>query len=111
MKAHVLTTTRSASSALGAGTYPSATSVPMTLSESTWFFGQPRVSTQKESGTTSKLPVGLASAHGDDRDDQSEYRRELGPRPGHGGSPGSSSGTAGTCGGPNLGSPRFRRTP
>jgi len=47
MKAQVLTTTRSASSAAPAGTRPSASIVPVNLSESTWFFGQPSVSTQK----------------------------------------------------------------
>jgi hypothetical protein len=43
--AHVLTTTSSASSAEDAGTRPSASSEAVTLSESTAFFGQPRVST------------------------------------------------------------------
>src|SRR5690348_3115762 len=51
MNAQVLTTTTSASSGPVAGTSPSASIVPVSLSESTWFFGQPRVSTQKESGT------------------------------------------------------------
>ena len=47
MKAHVLTTTRSALSASATGVIPSARNVPTSLSESTWFFGQPRVSTKK----------------------------------------------------------------
>ena len=46
MKAHVFTTTRSARSGVPAGSYPSATSFPTSLSESTWFFGQPNVSIQ-----------------------------------------------------------------
>ena len=46
MKAQVFTTTRSAASAEAAGAMPSASSVPTSLSESTWFFGQPRVSTK-----------------------------------------------------------------
>src|SRR5437763_5811141 len=54
MKAHVLTTTTSASSGPAAGTSPSASIVPVSLSESTWFLGQPRVSTQKESATELK---------------------------------------------------------
>ena len=45
MKAQVFTTTRSASPGVAAGTSPSASSVATTLSESTAFFGQPRVST------------------------------------------------------------------
>ena len=44
--AQVFTTTRSASSAESAATSPSAVMVPVSLSESTWFLGQPRVSTQ-----------------------------------------------------------------
>ena len=47
MNAQVLTTTRSAWSAPSAAVRPSASSVPASLSESTWFFGQPSVSTQK----------------------------------------------------------------
>src|SRR5205823_3905076 len=54
MNAHVLTTTTSASSGASAGTIPSASIVPVSLSESTWFFGQPRVSTQKECATKLK---------------------------------------------------------
>src|SRR3954470_13522505 len=46
MNAHVLTTTRSATSGAAAGTCPAARRVPVSLSESTWFFGQPSVSTQ-----------------------------------------------------------------
>ncbi|CAB4755693.1 unannotated protein [freshwater metagenome] len=46
MNAQVLTTTRSAWPGLDADVYPSATSVPTSLSESTWFFGHPRVSIQ-----------------------------------------------------------------
>ena len=46
MKAQVLTTTRSASSAAPAAVIPSARNVPTSLSESTWFFGQPSVSTK-----------------------------------------------------------------
>src|SRR5689334_10858409 len=76
MKAHVLTTTTSASSGPAAGTSPSASIVPVSLSESTWFFGQPRVSTQTESGTDFKLPVALTSTYGDDRDDQPHHRSE-----------------------------------
>ena len=45
MNAHVLTTTRSASSGAAAGTSPSASREATTLSESTAFFGQPSVST------------------------------------------------------------------
>ena len=44
MKAHVLTTTRSASPGSSDACSPSASSVPISLSESTWFFGQPSVS-------------------------------------------------------------------
>src|SRR4029450_10103855 len=47
MKGQVLTTTRSASSGAPAGTSPPASIVPVSLSVSTWFFGQPSVSTQK----------------------------------------------------------------
>src|SRR5947209_1682296 len=54
MKAQVLTTTTSASSGASAGTSPSASIVPVSLSESTWFFGQPRVSTQKDCATNLK---------------------------------------------------------
>ncbi len=43
--AQVLTTIRSASSAWPAGVSPSARSEATTLSESTAFFGQPKVST------------------------------------------------------------------
>ena len=45
MKAHVLTTTRSAAPGSDVAIIPSATSVPTSLSESTWFLGQPSVST------------------------------------------------------------------
>ena len=41
MKAQVLTTTRSAAAGSSVGCIPSASSVPTSLSESTWFFGQP----------------------------------------------------------------------
>jgi hypothetical protein len=51
MKAQVLTTTTSASSAVTAGTKPSASNEPVSLAESTWFFGQPNVSTQKRRAT------------------------------------------------------------
>ena len=44
--AQVFTTTRSASSGPSAATMPSASRVPSSLSESTWFLGQPRVSIQ-----------------------------------------------------------------
>ena len=47
MNAQVLTTTTSASQGPAAAVIPSATKVPANLSESTWFFGQPSVSTQK----------------------------------------------------------------
>src|SRR4029453_14668614 len=47
MKAQVLTTTRSASSGAPAGTSPPASSVPVSLSVSTWFFGQPSGPAQK----------------------------------------------------------------
>src|SRR5574341_466782 len=43
MKAHVLTTRHSASSGRGATWWPAAASMPSISSESTWFFGQPRV--------------------------------------------------------------------
>ena len=46
MKAQVLTTTTSASSGDEAAAIPSPASDARTLSESTAFFGQPRVSTQ-----------------------------------------------------------------
>ena len=49
-KAQVLTTTTSASSGPAAAESPSATSRPPSLSESTWFLGQPRVSTQNVRG-------------------------------------------------------------
>jgi hypothetical protein len=55
MKAQVLTTTRSAPSGAVAGTRPSASIVPASLSESTWFFGQPNVSTQKVRGIQARL--------------------------------------------------------
>ena len=45
MKAQVFTTTRSAPSGSSVATMPSASSVPISFSESTWFLGQPRVST------------------------------------------------------------------
>jgi hypothetical protein len=51
MKAQVLTTTRSASSGASAATRPSITRVPTSLSESTWFLGQPNVSIQYRSAT------------------------------------------------------------
>ena len=51
MKAQVLTTTRSASSGESAASKPSTVSVPTNLSESTWFFGQPKVSIQYRSAT------------------------------------------------------------
>src|SRR5438067_375013 len=54
MNAQVLTTMRSASAGDAAATKPSATSEPATLSESTWFFGQPSVSIQK------RCPDGMA---------------------------------------------------
>src|ERR671917_1838456 len=57
MKAQVLTTTRSARSGASAGTRPSASMVPVSLSESTWFFGQPSVSTQKERDIGARLVV------------------------------------------------------
>ena len=45
MKAQVFTTTRSAAAGSSVAVMPSASSVPMILSLSTWFFGQPKVST------------------------------------------------------------------
>lgn len=45
MKAQVFTTTRSALPGSSVGVMPSASSVPMSLSLSTWFLGQPKVST------------------------------------------------------------------
>ncbi len=45
MNAHVLTTIRSARPGSSVGSIPSASSVPASLSESTWFFGHPNVST------------------------------------------------------------------
>ena len=51
MKAQVLTTTRSASSGESAASKPSTVRVPTNLSESTWFFGQPKVSIQYRSAT------------------------------------------------------------
>ena len=45
MKAQVFTTTRSAADGSSVAVMPSASSVPMILSLSTWFFGQPKVST------------------------------------------------------------------
>src|SRR4051794_29810272 len=111
MKAHVLTTTTSASSGAAAGTSPSASIVPVSLSESTWFFGQPRVSTQKESATASKLPGGLASQDGDDRDDQSDDGQEHRQRARHGGRAGAPGRAAGPGRLPNLGPSRVRRTP
>ena len=53
MKAQVLTTTRSASSGESAASKPSTTRVPTNLSESTWFFGHPKVSIQYRSVTGS----------------------------------------------------------
>ena len=44
MKAQVFTTTTSAEAAPSARSKPPAVSVPSSLSESTWFFGQPSVS-------------------------------------------------------------------
>ncbi len=55
-KAQVFTTTRSASPAEAAGTRPSSRSEPTTLSESTAFFGQPRVSTKKRAGASAGSP-------------------------------------------------------
>ncbi len=49
--AHVLTTIRSASSARSTGANPSARSEATTLSESTAFFGQPKVSTKNRGAT------------------------------------------------------------
>src|SRR5437588_4720621 len=43
MKAHVLTMRHSASSARSARENPASVSIPSISSESTWFFGQPRV--------------------------------------------------------------------
>src|SRR5437879_6336434 len=43
MKAHVLTMTHSASSGCSASGNPASVSMPSISSESTWFFGQPRV--------------------------------------------------------------------
>ena len=43
MKAQVLTTRHSASSGRSASGTPAAASIPSISSESTWFFGQPRV--------------------------------------------------------------------
>ena len=51
MNAQVLTTTRSASSGDSAASKPSVARVPTSLSESTWFFGQPSVSIQYRSAT------------------------------------------------------------
>jgi hypothetical protein len=45
MNAQVLTTTRSAADGSSVAVMPSASSVPMSLSLSTWFLGQPKVST------------------------------------------------------------------
>jgi hypothetical protein len=45
MNAQVFTTTRSAAEGSSVGAMPSASSVPISLSESTWFLGQPSVST------------------------------------------------------------------
>src|SRR5438067_3602665 len=108
MKAHVLTTTTSASSGAAAGTNPSASIVPISLSESTWFFGQPRVSTQKECATTSTLPAGLMSAYGDDRNDQPHDRQEHRDCPRHGGRAGAPGRAAGPRRVSDLGTPRFR---
>ena len=58
MKAQVLTTTRSASSGEAAATKPSPVNVPTNLSESTWFFGQPKVSIQYRSATGQSTGVG-----------------------------------------------------
>ncbi len=44
MNAHVLTTTRSAADASSVAVIPSASNVPTSLSLSTWFLGQPKVS-------------------------------------------------------------------
>src|SRR4029453_13672740 len=57
MKAQVLTTTRSACSGAPAGTSPPASIVPVSLSVSTWFFGQPSVSTQKERDIAGRVLV------------------------------------------------------
>src|SRR4029453_561077 len=43
MKAHVLTTRHSAASGRGTISWPAPASMPSMSSESTWFFGQPRV--------------------------------------------------------------------
>src|SRR5215207_7838361 len=58
MKAHVLTTTRSARAASSAGARPSARRLATTLSESTAFFGHPSVSTQKVCATTAEQATG-----------------------------------------------------
>jgi hypothetical protein len=58
MKAQVLTTTRSASAAERAGVSPSPIKEATTLSESTAFLGQPRVSTQKRSWWRGRLKSG-----------------------------------------------------
>src|SRR5438067_40597 len=67
MNAHVFTTTTSASEGSSAATSPSATSVPTSLSESTLFFGHPRVSTQNV------FSAGAATAQ--------MYRDAFGPPP------------------------------
>src|SRR5207248_8534866 len=53
MNAHVLTTTRSASSGAPAGVSPSDSREPASFDESTSFLGQPRVSSQYRRGTSS----------------------------------------------------------
>src|SRR5712691_3288619 len=58
MKAQVFTTTRSASSTERAGASPSESSDATTLSESTAFFGQPRVSIQKREAVAGRGSAG-----------------------------------------------------
>src|SRR5271156_4903878 len=63
MKAHVLTTTRSAWDASEARRYPCPISRPSSLSESTWFLGHPRVCNQYRLSTTrfSSPPAGATT--------------------------------------------------
>src|ERR687894_728539 len=63
-KAQVFTTTRSAEPGPSAGARPSARRVPVNLSESTAFLGQPRVSTQKRRRTDGRVPVTSAPLPG-----------------------------------------------
>src|SRR5271155_3282177 len=51
LKGQGVATTRSASSGESAASKPSTVSAPTNLSESTWFFGQPKVSIQYRSAT------------------------------------------------------------